>query len=71
MPSLLIRNVRIVEPGSQIWRGEVMVRNGRIVTVNPRWPHDVGRRSGGGRLGPAAHARPDRRPHARDHAQPV
>lgn len=35
MPSFLIRNVRIVEPGSQVRRGEVMVRNGRIVTVNP------------------------------------
>lgn len=35
MPSFLIRNVRMVEPGIQIRRGEVMVRNGRIATVNP------------------------------------
>lgn len=35
MPSFLIRNVRVVEPGIQIRRGDVKVRNGRIMSVNP------------------------------------
>ncbi len=35
MKSFLIRKVRIVEPGSRIRLGDVMVSNGRIATVNP------------------------------------
>ena len=33
MPSLLIRNVRVVEPGKSIRPGEVLVCDGVIVSV--------------------------------------
>jgi N-acetylglucosamine-6-phosphate deacetylase len=33
MPSLLIRNVRIVQPGQRIFAGDVLVRDGCIVSV--------------------------------------
>ena len=52
MPSLLIRNVRLVEPGKSILPGDVLVHNGRIVATGAVCVtvKDVETIDGGGRL---------------------
>jgi len=56
MSALLIRQVRIVNPGREITAGDVLVRDGQIVAVGTipgftgRPPHDMSVIEGGGRL---------------------
>ncbi len=53
MPSLLIGNVRIVEPGQRIHTGDLLVRNGKIVAIGKVAPEaavGVSRIEGHGRL---------------------